>query len=94
VLEVLNGERSEIGRIYGDHRTILSKWKRRFLEHAAEVFGGNDETARYEKRIAELERLLGQKEAELALLNISWEGAEVEEKVVLVEEHRSTYGLN
>jgi transposase len=70
VLEVLSGERSEveIGRIYGVHHTTISKWKHRFLEHGAEVFGSNEEVSRYEKRIGELERLLGQKEVELALL--------------------------
>jgi transposase len=70
VLEVLQGERSEveIGRAYGVHHTTISKWKRHFLEHGAEVFGSNEEVERYEKRIAELERLVGQKEVELALL--------------------------
>jgi transposase len=70
VLEVLQGERSEveIGRAYGIHHTTISKWKRHFLEHGAEVFSSNEEVERYEKRIAELERLLGQKEVELALL--------------------------
>jgi transposase len=70
VLEVLQGERSEVelGRIYGVHHTTISKWKRQFLENGAEVFGSNEEIDRYEKRIAELERLIGQKEVELALL--------------------------
>ena len=70
VLEVLRGERSEVemARIYGVHHTTISKWKRQFLEHGAEVFGGDEEVKRYEKRIAELERLVGQKEVELALL--------------------------
>lgn len=70
VLEVLQGERSEveIGRIYGVHHTTISKWKRQFLENGAEVFGDNEEVKHYEKRIAELERMIGQKEIELALL--------------------------
>jgi transposase len=70
VLEVLDGERSEVelGRIYGVHHTTISKCKRHFLEHGAEVFGSNEEVSRYEKRIAELERMIGQKEVELALL--------------------------
>jgi transposase len=48
VLEVLQGERSDvkIGRIYGVHHTTISKWKRQFLEHGAEVFGGNKEIER------------------------------------------------
>ncbi len=70
VLEVLGGERTEVelGRIYGVHHTTISKWKRQFLENGAEAFGGNEEVERYEKRIAELERMIGQKEVELALL--------------------------
>jgi transposase-like protein len=70
VLEVLRGERSEveIGRLYGVHHTTLSKWKRHFLENGAEVFGGNEEVDHYEKRIAKLERMIGQKEVEIALL--------------------------
>lgn len=70
VLEVLQGERSEveIGRIYGVHHTTISKWKQQVLKHGAEVFSGNEEVARYEKRIADLERMIGQKEIELALL--------------------------
>jgi transposase len=70
VLEVLQGERSEVevGRAYGVHHTTISKWKRQFLEHGAEVFSGNEEVKRYEKRIADLERMIGQKEIELALL--------------------------
>ncbi len=70
VLEVLGGERSEVevGRAYGVHHTTISKWKRQFLEHGPEVFSGNEEVKRYEKQIADLERLIGQKEIELALL--------------------------
>lgn len=58
----------EIGRIYGVHHTTISKWKRQFLEHGAEVFSGNETVKGYEKRIADLERMIGQKEIELALL--------------------------
>jgi transposase len=70
VLEILQGDRSEVelGRIYGVHHTTLSKWKRQFLDHGAEVFSSNEEVKRYEKRVAELERMIGQKEIELALL--------------------------
>jgi transposase-like protein len=70
VLEVLQGERSEveIGRAYGVHHTTISRWKRHFLERGPEVFSGNEEVKRYQKRIAELERMIGQKEIELALL--------------------------
>ena len=46
----------------------MANWKRHFLQHGAEVFGGKEEVKAYEKRIAELERMLGQKEVEIALL--------------------------
>ena len=61
-LEVLQGERSEVefGRGYGVHHTTISKWKHHFLEHGAEIFVDKEEVERYEKRIAELERLIGQ----------------------------------
>jgi len=77
-LEVLGGGRSEVelGRIYGVHHTTISKWKRQFLEHGVEVFGGNKDVERHEKKIAELERLVGQKEVAPALLKTSWPGAE------------------
>ena len=70
VLESLRGERSdtEIARAHGVHPVTFSNWKRQFLERGAAIFGGNQENKQYERRIAELERVLGQKEVELALL--------------------------
>jgi transposase-like protein len=64
VLETLNSQRSdaEIARAYGVHPITLSKWKRHFLDHGFEIFSSNREKQRYEHRIAELERLIGQKE--------------------------------
>ena len=74
VLESLRGKRSEseLARAYGVHPVTLSKWKRQFLENGTEVFGGDEALKQYERRIAELERLLGQKEVELALLKNFW----------------------
>jgi len=60
--------RSPGGSDLGVHPVTLAKWKRHFLEHGAEVFGGKEEVKAYEKRIAELERMLGHKEVEIALL--------------------------
>ena len=59
---------SEIVRAYDVHPVTLSKWKARFFEQGSEIFSGQQQTKHYEKRIAELERLLGQKEIEIALL--------------------------
>ena len=72
VLEALKAEgkgaEAQIARAYGVHPVTLAKWKRHFLEHGAEVFGEKEEVKAYEKRIAELERMLGHKEVEIALL--------------------------
>lgn len=70
VLESLKNERSdsEIARIYGVHPITLANWKRHFMEHGIEVFGGNAAMKEAESRRAELERLVGQKEVEIALL--------------------------
>jgi len=31
-----------VARAYGVHPVTLANWKRHFLQHGAEVFGGND----------------------------------------------------
>jgi len=72
VLEALKAEEKgtevQVARAYVVHPVALAKWKRQFLEHGAEVFGGKEEVKIYEKKIAELVRMLGQKEVEIALL--------------------------
>ena len=70
VLETLKKDRAdaEVARSFGVHPITLSKWKAHFFEHGPEVFGGDQALADYEKRIAEMERMLGQKEVEIALL--------------------------
>ncbi len=70
VLEALQTERTEaeVARAYGVHPVTLSRWKKQFLEQGPEVFGGSEEVKAYEERIGQLERMLGQKEVELALL--------------------------
>ena len=70
VLETLTSDKedAEIARIYDVHPVSLSKWKRQFLDSGTEIFSGNDTVKTYEARLSEMERLLGQKEVELALL--------------------------
>lgn len=69
-LEVLKGDREAVGiaRAYNLHPTTVARWKKEFLEKGVEVFGKDRTVAQYEKRIREMERLLGKKEVELALL--------------------------
>jgi transposase-like protein len=70
VMEVLTGDKSpgQVAKVYGIHPNTVNAWKRTFLEKGAEVFAQDSIVAEYERRIADLERLLGQKEVEIALL--------------------------
>ena len=70
VLEALKSEKSdaEVARAYDVHPATVSRWKSEFMERGAEVFGGTEEVKAYEDRIGQLERMLGQKEVEIALL--------------------------
>ena len=70
VMECLKSDSSdaEVARAYGVHPVTVAKWKKQFMEHGPEVFGGKEEVNRAENRIEQLERMLGQKEVEIALL--------------------------
>jgi transposase len=46
----------------------LSSWKRKFLADGAQVFANDSSQKENEEKLAQLERMLGQKEVELALL--------------------------
>lgn len=70
VLEVLSGEKTpgQVAKAYGVHPNSVSSWKRAFLEKGPEIFAQDGTVVEYERRIAELERLIGQKEIEISLL--------------------------
>lgn len=59
---------AEVARAYEVHPVTLSNWKKQFLEKGAKVFGSDGELKRQREKIAKLERLVGQKEIEIALL--------------------------
>jgi len=63
-----NKSAGQLGRIYGMHPNTISGWVRIFNEQGAEIFSKDSTVSQYEKRIAELEQLLGRKEVEIALL--------------------------
>jgi transposase-like protein len=69
VMELLRGQKEigQVARAYGVHPITLGLWKKEFLEHGPEVFGGSDTVRGYEQKLRDLERLLGQKEVEIAL---------------------------
>ena len=70
VLEALTGEKTpgQIAKAYGIHPNTVGLWKKAFLERGPELFAREETVKEYERRIAELERLLGKKEVEIALL--------------------------
>jgi len=70
VLELLQGDRtvSQVAKAYDVHPNSVNAWKRTILEQGPEIFARDGTVAQYERRIAELERLLGKKEVEIALL--------------------------
>lgn len=70
VLEALTGEKTpgQIAKQYGIHPNSVGLWKKQFLERGAELFSQDDTVQEYERRLADLEQLLGRKEVEIALL--------------------------
>ena len=70
VLEVLQGGKKmgQIAKAYGVHPVTITHWKGEFLEKGPEVFGQSGTFQEYEKKILELEQLIGHKEVEIALL--------------------------
>ena len=75
VMELLQGEQSvaQIAKAYDVHPNTINNWKQKLFENGAEVFAKNGTVAEYERRIADLEQLLGKKEVEIALLK-NWVG--------------------
>jgi transposase-like protein len=70
VLELLQGDKTpgQVAKVYGVHPNSVGTWKRTLLEKGPEIFAQDGTVAEYERRIAKLERLLGQKEVQIALL--------------------------
>ena len=59
------------------------------------MFGGSEEVKEYEDRIGQLERMLGQKEVEIALLkNLFFRELNLDERIELVAVRRCEHGLN
>lgn len=70
VLDLLQNDKSpgQVAKAYGVHANSVAGWKETVLSKGPELFNKESTIAGYEKRIAQLERLLGQKEVEIALL--------------------------
>jgi transposase-like protein len=70
VTELLSGDKSnaQVAKAYGIHPNTANTWKKIFLEKGPDIFAQDSVVAEYERRIAELEQLIGKKEVEIALL--------------------------
>jgi len=69
VLELISGEKGlmEASREYGIKDTLLSRWKQEFVSHAAELFEPAGEVQERDRKIAELERMIGRLTMQLEL---------------------------
>ena len=70
VTELLTGDKTpgQVAKVYGVPPNTVSAWKKAFFEKGPEIFSQASIITEYERRIAELERLIGRKEVEIALL--------------------------
>ena len=75
VTELLSGDKSigRVAKVYGVHPNTVNTWKKAFFEKGPDIFSQNSIVAEYERRIADLERMIGRKEIEIALLK-NWLG--------------------
>lgn len=77
VIEALKSDstEAEVARRHGVHPVTLSQWKQHLLEHGHHVFETKRGKDPQQERIEALERTLGRKEVELALLRNFSEGS-------------------
>ncbi len=70
ILELLKGSKTigQIARAYGVHPITISQWKKEFMEKGPELFSQKTTIHEYERKIQDLERLIGHKEVEIPLL--------------------------
>lgn len=69
IAELEGGKTSaQIAREHWIHPGLPSRWRDELAENPEKAFSGNGKRYKYEARIAELERLLGQAHAENELL--------------------------
>lgn len=61
VLEVIRGEKSpaDACRSYKIHNSVLTRWKREFLDRAHQAFESGEQTNQEAGRVAELEQMVG-----------------------------------
>jgi len=70
VLEHLTSEKTpgQIAKVYGVHPNSIGLWRKTLMERGFEIFERSGKGDSSDRRMAELEQLLGKKEVEIALL--------------------------
>lgn len=69
IVEVLSGqEPAQVARHHNAHPTSVNAWKKYAAEHGPELFATDTTVRQLEKKISQLENLLGKKEVEIAFL--------------------------
>jgi len=70
VMETIRSSKTigQIAKAYGVHPITIHKWKKDFMEKGPEIFGQKTTIHEFEKKIRDLEQLIGHKEVEIALL--------------------------
>ncbi len=70
VMETVRYEKTvvQLSKQYHIHPASIYRWKNEFLEKGAEIFSQDPTIREYEKRIQDLEKHLGHKQVEIALL--------------------------
>ena len=61
VLQMLSGEKSaaQLSREHGIKDSVLSRWKQEFVERSSQVFERGQEKDDEDRRVADLERMVG-----------------------------------
>jgi transposase-like protein len=61
VLQMLSGEKSaaQLSREHGIKDSVLSRWRQEFVERSAQVFERGQERDEEDRRVADLERMVG-----------------------------------
>lgn len=70
VLELLKGENdvAQIAKAYGVHPKSVYLWRDQLVAKGPQIFAEKNLVSQYEKKIADLERMVGRKEVEINLL--------------------------
>lgn len=82
VMETIRSSKTigQIAKAYGVHPITIHKWKKDFMEKGPEIFGQKTTIHEFEKKIRDLEQLIGHKEVEIALLKNFLTGASPERR--------------